>query len=484
VKHAQSFYVQMALKQAIDEQAKLLSTPHRDSCLPVIQELNSLAGDLSAWLADSSLNENRVTHFLKRAQDIERMADQVSEQVWHPLIVNVSSVFEHMIECAEKSKTEGDFERRLKAHLDFVRLGLLEQIHGARLLENANCLGEETEKIFIEFLKANLPGDVRVFRGGHIYDYEGNRSAQIDIIVTTPDALGFCPSETEHGKYNALIDHVVAAISVKSSIKPSTFHDVWQSIQSIPSYPDLVKDHPAIKDHAWPLCYVLAGDSPSLDAVAKQWSELAATGMRHPVQVLVALNEGYAYPGNVCWPMRGFNQCDPGSSKVGRNLEAGLGLGWILTCITGRISFLNKRVLASVGRMANLLGHAELRSAVPPTYDKKHDTCFLGIQPIHGKLAWGSRCCFLHNNLLVHSVDVEKMMLENLQFPARRPFPPSQKYEARWFNRRKHRIEGNLCWLEEWCPDAALEKINVRRDVVFDCETGKELPFEKGAVTL
>lgn len=74
----------------------------------------------------------------------------------------------------ERSKAEGDFRCRLKVHLDCVRLRILEQIHGARLLENADCLGEETERIFADLLKANLPGDVRVFRGGHVYDYGGN----------------------------------------------------------------------------------------------------------------------------------------------------------------------------------------------------------------------------------------------------------------------------------------------------------------------
>lgn len=478
MKHEQAFYVRMALKQAIDEQATLLKSPHRERCYPIIQEMNRLAGDLSLWLSGSASVNDPVAHFLSRAQDIERMADQLSEELWHPLIVNLSSVFEHMQECAEKAKTEGDFARRLKEHLDFVRLRLLEQMHGVRLLENANCRGEDMEKVFFDFLKANLPSDVRVFRGGHIYDYEGHRSAQVDIIVTTPDALGFCPSETESGKYNALIDHVVAAISIKSTIHPRAFEEVWQSIQSIPSHPDLTKDHPAIKDHAWPLCYVLVGETPSLETLGEQWAELATKGMRHPIQVLVALNEGYAYPGNVCWPMRGFNQRDPESHRIHRDLEAGLGLGWVLTGITGRVSFLNTRSLASVDRMAKLLDRSECRSAVAPTYDKKHATCFLGHQPINGKLAWGCRCCWLHNNLLVHSADFEERELQNPLFPARHPFPPSQKYEPRWFNRNKHEIQGNLCKMEEWLPDHALEKINVRREVVFDCTTGTELSPE------
>ncbi|MBU1692818.1 MAG: hypothetical protein KKC51_02525, partial [Verrucomicrobia bacterium] len=386
-----------------------------------------------------------------------------------------TSVFEHMIACDERGKSEGNFEGRLKANLDFARLRLLEQMHGARLLENSSCLGEDAEKVFVDFLKANLPGDIKVFRGGHIYDYEGNRSDQIDIIVTTPDALGFCPSETESGKYNALVDHVVAAISVKSSLKPVTFEACWKAIQSIPVYETMAKDHPPLKGHAWPLCYILTGETTSLEDISKQWAECAATGMRHTVQVLLSLNEGYAYPGNACWPLRSFNQGDPGSHRVERNLEAGLGLGWILTGITGRVSFLNKRVLASVDRMGKLLGHSELRSAVPPTFDRKHDTMFRGLQPIHGKLAWGNRCYWLHNRLLVHSIDVNGKMLENPNFPARKPFPPSQKYEARWFNRNVHKISGNLCLLEEWLPNASLEKVNVRRDVVFDCNTGSEL---------
>lgn len=273
-----------------------------------------------------------------------------------------------------------------------------------------------------------------------------------------------------------MIDHVVAAISVKSTVRPSTFEEAWNSIQSIPAYPNPAKDHPAIVGHAWPLCYVLAGETASLEDVAKQWAALAAKVTRHSVQLLVALNRGYAYPGNVCWPMRAFNRRDPESHRVHQGLEAGLGLGWILTGITARVSLLNSRGLASIDRMARLLDRSESLSAESPMYDRKHSTVFLGHQPILGKLAWGSRCRWLHNNLLVHSVTLAGKELENLAFPARHPFPASQRWEPRWFDRRQLRVDQNVCWLEEWLPDASMDRINVHRVAMFDCGTGDELP--------
>ena len=357
MRHDDAFYVRMALKQALDAQAKVLNSRLREYCLPLCQQLNDLAAELSTWLAGVPPKDRPCEFFLKRAKEIEQIADRISEEHWVPLIVNVSSVFEHMIKREAETKAKGAFAPRLKAHMDFVRLRLLEQIHGARLLENSSCLGEDTEKVFLDFLCANLPGDMKVFRGGHIYDYEGHRSDQIDIIVTTPDALGFCPSETESGKYSALIDHVVAAISVKSSLKADAFDDCWKVLQSIPVYQEKDKDHPQLGGHDWPLCYIMTGETRSLEDIAKRWAELAAPDTRHTVQVLLSLSEGYAYPGNACWPLRSFNQHDPGSLRVERDLEAGIGLGWILTGITGRVSFLNGRVLASVGRMAKLLGH-------------------------------------------------------------------------------------------------------------------------------
>ena len=78
----------------------------------------------------------------------------------------------------KKARAAKTFEYQLKVNFDLQRQRLLEQVRGARLLKNNNDLGEEVEKVFLEYLNKNLDSDVLAVRGGHIFDIDNNQSKQ------------------------------------------------------------------------------------------------------------------------------------------------------------------------------------------------------------------------------------------------------------------------------------------------------------------
>ena len=55
----------------------------------------------------------------------------------------------------------------------------------AKLLENAAVVGGVREEVYRRFLERHLPKSCEVFRGGYVFNFEGRRSRQTDVIVTS-----------------------------------------------------------------------------------------------------------------------------------------------------------------------------------------------------------------------------------------------------------------------------------------------------------
>ena len=55
----------------------------------------------------------------------------------------------------------------------------------AGLLQNPTAVGTGREEIFRRLLERHLPDNCEVFRGGYVFNVEGDTSKQIDVIVTS-----------------------------------------------------------------------------------------------------------------------------------------------------------------------------------------------------------------------------------------------------------------------------------------------------------
>ena len=55
----------------------------------------------------------------------------------------------------------------------------------AGLLQNTTAVGTGREEIFRRLLERHLPDNCEVFRGGYVFNVEGETSRQIDVIATS-----------------------------------------------------------------------------------------------------------------------------------------------------------------------------------------------------------------------------------------------------------------------------------------------------------
>jgi len=90
--------------------------------------------------------------------------------------------------------------------------------------------GELCELFVTEFLDQFLGNSVCVYRGGQIIDCHGNRSGQIDIVVTGPDSIRFFGNK---GLYP--IETVIGAICITSQLDFGKLKEDVEVLRSIPT---------------------------------------------------------------------------------------------------------------------------------------------------------------------------------------------------------------------------------------------------------
>jgi hypothetical protein len=477
------YFINLSLEQVLREQKRLLGLPSFSESsgdyMPLTVSLSQVALDMQLWLLGKSEVRDPINHFRQALLRIEEQADVISLKLWRPNLLNVSCVLDYADQ--EKERIEGKFPFMLRAHLSIQRMRLLEQVRGARLLQNNSDLGDEVEKIIAEYLSANLESDLLVVRGGHIFDLKGNRSDQMDVIVVPAWTLPMCPSDTSQGRVNVLVDQVIAAISVKSTLTPGTFEDAWKEIQSIPLYEERDKDHPRLagSKHAWPLCFIVGANSSALDEIDRKWDELIQKGQCHQLQLFLSLERGYRIAGNFSWPVILQNREDrKGSFNGGEDLQAGLGLGWMSAGISARSAVITNKSIASFWRMRNVLNEAGILTGCGcPTYSPKYNTFGFHGLGIVGPLKWGPLGKWLHNRLDVSSVEVSGARLvdpsQPLNAELEKKYPDGVPFEPRWFLSRFHEEVDGKCHLIELkkAPDG---KGYVRVDAFFDVQSGVE----------
>ncbi len=102
----------------------------------------------------------------------------------------------------------------------------------ADLLRNPTAVGTDREEVYRRFLERHVPRLCEVFRGGYVFNLEGIRSRQIDIIVTAGTTPRF-----EMGSGNQAIsplEGTVAVAEVKSNLNKTTLYEALDNFSELP----------------------------------------------------------------------------------------------------------------------------------------------------------------------------------------------------------------------------------------------------------
>jgi len=396
--------LEQAVRHVLSEQDKLLKRLDVAELNDILLSLNQLAIDTTNALAEGFNPGFSTCRLTKEALRIENRIDDISESLWTPIVVSVSAIYERIEESLKRHPGKRGLVADVRALYHNLRIGLLEQMIGARMLMLNSDLGDENERIWQQFLERQLGANFRVLRGGQIRDHEGKaQSQQIDLIVVPSDALVFAPGDSEGGKVHVLIDQVIAAIEITSNLTVEKLKQDWRKLQSLPRFDDLENDIAHLKGHPWPLCFILAAHSDSDEDLKKGWRELCEEGLTQVVpQIVLSLDTGYLYSGARRWPSPRFpsNYVEADQVHVETDIYAGLGLGWLIAQLQGRLVAIKRLALGSITRFSNLLNEAMLREGVPPTYSRRFNETTLQPSDIAGVLSWGGTTYYAHNRLL------------------------------------------------------------------------------------
>jgi hypothetical protein len=114
-------------------------------------------------------------------------------------------------------------------------LGIDHQAEEMKIYDNTVDKGEEREKILLTFLKEHLPKRCEIMRGGYIFDHIGNRSNQIDLIVTSEFTLQFQKLGATESKSFNCTEGTIAVASVKSFLNKKELFDALDNLASLPT---------------------------------------------------------------------------------------------------------------------------------------------------------------------------------------------------------------------------------------------------------
>ncbi|MCE0483125.1 MAG: hypothetical protein LV479_02680 [Methylacidiphilales bacterium] len=474
--------IEQALRFVLDEQAKLLKRDDAAELKEIILTLNKLALKTQAAIANGISRLKNVEQLIKEARAVEQLADDLSEKIWRFTPVPVCSVYEKLDRALRPSEDKYGAAAELRSHYQGLRIRLLEQTLGARQLESNSDLGLEMERIWQQFLQRNLGPSVRVLTGGIISDYQGNTSKhQIDLIVVPAEAHVTFPGDSD-GKAHVPIDQVISAIMIKSTLKGADLRDDWEALRDIPSYPQMLDDHPSLappkkgRPHAWPLRYIIGSQSDPIESLKAIWEKAVAEQAGPVPELVVTLDSGFLYSGGSCWPRPRFpgNYTEPDQVMTQTGPYSGLGLAWLITQHQGRLAVIQRRAVGPIQRQAESLDMAMLTQSTPYTHSMKFDSMFR-MREIAGNFKWGSTSTHAHNRLPLNTI--EKTNGRPLCLPEYNPEKavyPDHAKGVRWFRYPAYVIAGNLLALEEWLEPKELTA-HKRRIAVFDTRLDQEL---------
>ena len=113
---------------------------------------------------------------------------------------------------------------------------LTSQASQAGLLKNPTGIGTEREEVYLTFLKRHLPKMCDIFLGGYVFDLQGNKSSQIDVIVTGGNIPRFRMATGE--RFLAPLEGTVAVAEVKSKLDKANLLEALHGCATIAPMPE------------------------------------------------------------------------------------------------------------------------------------------------------------------------------------------------------------------------------------------------------
>ena len=121
-------------------------------------------------------------------------------------------------------------------HFTAVAAELDNSARQAGLLTNPTGIGTEREEAYRSFLERHAPKICDVFLGGYVFDQQGNRSRQTDIIVTGGNTPRF--RLPNGNRFIAPLEGTIATVEVKSRLDRNTLVEAINNSLSIPAMSD------------------------------------------------------------------------------------------------------------------------------------------------------------------------------------------------------------------------------------------------------
>ena len=109
----------------------------------------------------------------------------------------------------------------------------------AGLLQNTTAVGTGREEIFRRLLERHLPDNCEVFRGGYVFNVEGETSRQIDVIATSGPTPRF--EILPNLQAIAPLEGTIGVAEVKTKLDKAELHKALENFASLPQITDPAK---------------------------------------------------------------------------------------------------------------------------------------------------------------------------------------------------------------------------------------------------
>ena len=128
------------------------------------------------------------------------------------------------------------FYERLRGYFDGIAAVLRGEADAASVFPNPTDVGEQRERVYLDFLRTHLPRSAHALQGGFLFDLQGNESKQIDVIAVNNYNLRFdFLGRGQSPKAFACVEGSIAAASLKSNLTGEEFEEAFLNLASIPS---------------------------------------------------------------------------------------------------------------------------------------------------------------------------------------------------------------------------------------------------------
>lgn len=106
-------------------------------------------------------------------------------------------------------------------------------------------MGSQREDNLLEFLNRYIPTRCKINKGGFVFDLLGEKSKQIDLLITSDKTLQFNTSTQDLSQSFNCIEGCICAISVKTTLDRNGLIDSIENLSSIPTHKEFLR-HPSV----------------------------------------------------------------------------------------------------------------------------------------------------------------------------------------------------------------------------------------------